>query len=851
MSELQPYFELRVAIDRTLYGGVVSCPPPITWDFAGLVGSPNTTASGLALDPTGQYIIQQPVIIPVDAGPELWQLDSGDDLPTTLPADGSASTYSAYYQLGTHETQGKGLLRQVRGGAAVTFAAVLANSGTTDGWHADDEGFSLFITRGGPGVTPSGAVATPENFKFYVELSNGRDTGLPGLRLAVEAGVPIRLEASFDEDASWQPVDVATALGDSETYLSGKGRRLGLDIVPLTSSAYWQWRAWKDASDAQGRFPQAAPGSFGDLPPLPGEVPAGRPPDFVAVVIGGGDAVLVWQQEIALFPAGDIRISGQGGQFGVRVARRRYLPECLASLPEQQRINPLSGLPTGRCSGLFPFAGGDGSNKDEMYALMGTVTSRNAARADLTLTTPNRGVDTGVETLAVLPGGGAILTAVLASATLDFPNIFRGPGAVPNVVRYTQADGLYRMSETSRFLPSVLGVTSSASVTFADSQGLLAPGRGVVPAVRAAVLYRGIAAQGQYGAADYDDGCLGVQGFSGLSPNGDEPGFEWFYNGNGVRCFTLHMIDGARENVPLLWMDPWDGRCQYDIAREIGYKLNLPDEYMDFPLCHQGEDCPHYHLPTGTLRSPLFAVPPEMKCMDALRLLRSVSGARDPLTGVVLPMYLYFDRQKHLQFYGMPAGLVNIFRDPAYDPVLAGLSQSKVFSKIPALNDDGTPALNEFQRGGLGSQASMNNIRTSVVLAGQQPTDSAFLFGFSNSPEFGAGDLGDPSQTGYVGVNDSYVDINRLLSSPEAMEISLANTLAQTSFPQISSRFRAHFQSNLWALDTVGVLDDYTQGAGQPVPYYVTGLDSEMELVNKQWQQGSTINAHLLGQATE
>ncbi len=848
MSDLQPYFELRLAIDRTLYGGVVSCPPPITWDFAGLVGSPNTTATGLALDPTGQYIIQQPVVIPVDAGPELWQLDNGDDLPTTLPADGSVSLYSAYYQLGTHETQGKGMLRQVRGGAAVTFAAVLPISivGDSSGWHTDDEGFSLFITRGGPTINPGGAVATPENFTFYVELSNGRDSGLPGLRLAVEAGVPIRLEVSFDDDQTWQPVDVATSLGDSETYLSGKARHLDLDIVPLTSSAYWQWKAWKDASDAESRFPQAAPDSFGDLPPLPEEVPAGRPPDFVAVVIGGGDAVLVWQQEAALFPAGDIRISGQGGQFGVRVARRRYLPDCSASLPEQQRINALSGLPTGRVSGLLPFAGGDGSQKDEMYALAGTVTNRNAARAELTLTTPDRGLDTDEDTLAVLPDGGAVLTAVLASATLDFPKVFRGPVNVAEVVSYTQESGLYRMHEVCRLIPSILGVRSSASVTFADRDGLLAPGAGVTPAVRAAVLYRGILSDN-----GYDDGALGVQGFSGLSPDGQMPGFQWFYDENGVKHFTVQLIDGARENVPLLWMDPWDGECQYAIAREIGYKLNLPDAFMDFPLCRRGQDCPHYHLPTGTLRSPLFAVPPEMKCMDALRLLRSASGARDPLTGVVLPMYLYFDKQKHLQFYGMPAGLINIFRDPSYDPVLAGLSQSKVFSKVPQLTEDGYPALNEFQKGGLSSQVSLDNIRTSVVLAGQQPTDGAFLFGFSNSPQLGAGDEGDPLATGYLGVNNPYVDINRLFSSPEAVEVAEANTLAQTSFPQVSTDYRAHFQSQLWALDTVGVQDDYTQGTELPVPYYITAVDSYMEIQNKQWHQGSAVSGHLLGQASE
>lgn len=797
MSNLTPYVRLDIATYKIVYGLVLSSPQAITWNLAGLFGRPDTAFSGLVPDPTGQYLIQQPVYVPIPADPSRWTVDGAAPLPTVDTGDPTAPVHAA----GTDEGKGVTSLRQTRGGPSVLSKVIFASA------HADDEGMALGLMRGGPVTTPGAAIPGKADFNLYIELNWGREAGTTGLRLAMEAGNPIRLETS-DDDVTWTTADVAAALGDSEAYLTSKGRNLLIEVCPLTSSAYY------DALAA-------------------GQTPAsyGKPADLVAVTLNGGDAVLVYQEEAAEFPAGKVRLTGKGGQWNALYALRRYLPGGLAGLPEQQRLKPLTTSPQGRVRGFLPYGAAQ-------VVVTPTLTSRTAATAQLTVQTPPGALDGQAAVIARVPGGAAILTAILSAATLDFPGVFQGPTAVPDTISYTTAaDGLIGLRERQRFAQDWFGITRSATVFFSDPKKLLAPGRGVTAAIQAAAVTRGFTTP-----EGYDDRRVGFAGISGLG----KPGFRWYWQ-DGKPYFALEVSDGWRENVPILWMESWDAQCLYCIARELGYKMGLTDDAMAFPYCVRDSDCPHYRLPSGTLKEPLFKVPPTMLAGQALRFLRASSGERDPISGQVQPMYLFFDRQRVLQFFPMPIGLVNIFVDPAYDPVLAGLAQSKVFSAVPAFSGPGLPALNEFVRGTLESAVSLDNIRTDVVLAGQRPGDGAFLAGFESSPNLGP--EGSGRDWGNVGIQVPFVDINRLYANPEALEIALANAHVQTSFPATTTDFSAFFQSDLEALDTVGVIDPWSQGSDVAIPYYVTGLDSDYMLRETGWDQGSLVGGHLLGQA--
>ncbi len=805
MADLEAYLRLDVADQKEVYGIVTYCGDTVEWTLSGLfasagIGRPDTQFQGLVPDPTGDFLIQQPVYVFQSAGPESWLHADGSPLPLK-PAD-VKPPQTAYYQPATEETNGTLYLRQVTGGPAAAADAVWGYR------HDDDEGFALFCTRGGPAISPGADQINGAAFNFYAELSSqlpdGDTAPLPGtLRVCIEAGRPVRLEVANDA-GEWVTADIG--FGDSEALLAAADRRLLIDVCPLTNADYW--------ADA---YAAAPPSTYG------------KPPDCVAVTVGAGPnaQTLVYRAEGAAFPAGQVRITSLGGQWAVRPAVRRYLAFGSASLPELKRLREFKTEPQSRITGFVPWS----DDPAGIAEVVGTLTGSSAVTGLLTIQTPDDFLDDDPRTQQVAPGGAGYLTCILSAAGLNFPAAGQGPSPVPYVVSYAP----YAATEYARFSQAEFGIRRGVTCFFAEQD--LSPAS-VVPAVRAAALVRGI-----YTASGYDDTQTAFWGLSGMGGSG----FRWFWGPNGQRHFALDIAEGWRDFVPILWTERWDGQCHYKVMRDLGRKMGLPDALMDFPLC-EGGNCPHYHLPTGTLREPIFQLPPQMSCPDAMRFLRSVSGERDPFTGVVQPMYLYFDRLRHLQYYPMPAGLLNIFALPGYDPVLAGLSQAKVFQAVPSFTD-GYPVLNEFVRGSLESRATLDNIRTDIVLAGQRPSDGAILTGYYSNPYLGTDPLANPGLPGYVGVSQPFVDINRLYSSVEAIEVMLANAIAQTQFPSVSTDFTAHFQSSLDPLSVLGVLDPFTQGTDQPVPYYVTGITSTIEQVGQEWRQGSTVSGHLLGQA--
>lgn len=800
MSDLNPYLRLDVADQKEVYGLVTYCGDTAEWTLSGLIGRPDTQFSGLVPDPTGDFLIQQPVYVPQPAGPESWTHADGTNLPLR-PSD-VKPPQTAYYQSATEETNGTLYLRQVTGGPAASADAVWGYL------HDDDEGFALFCTRGGPAISPGGSQISSGQFNFYVELSSALPDGdaapVPGcLRVCIEAGNPVRLEVA-GEGGAWTTADVGT--GDSEALLAAADRRFLIDVCPLTNADYW-------ADIASGSPPSTY----------------GKPPDLVAVTVGAGPAaqVLVYRAEGAAFPAGRVRVTNLGGQWAARPAVRRYLASGSASLPELKRLREFKTAPKSKITGFVPWS----DSPAGIAEVVGTLTGPSAVTGVLTVTTPPDFLDGDFRTQQVAPGGAGYLTCILGAAGLDFPVAGQGPSPVPAVSSYYP----YAATETSQFSQAEFGVRRGVTCFFAEQD--LSPAS-VVPAVRAAALVRGIVTP-----SGYDDTQAAFWGLSGMGGSG----FRWFWQ-NGQRHFALDIAEGWRDFVPILWTERLDGGCHYQKMRMFGRKMGLVDSLMDFPICDGGSECAHYHLPTGTLREPIFQFPPQMSCPDAMRFLRSVSGERDPFTGIVQPMYLYFDRRRHLQYYPMPVGLLNIFAKPGYDPVLAGLAQSKVFQAVPSFTD-GEPNLDEFVRGTLQSRATLDNIRTDIVLAGQRPSDGALLTGYFSNPFLGTDPLANPGLPGYVGVSQPFVDINRLYSSPEAIEVMLANAVAQTQFPAVSTDFTAHFQSGLDPLNVVGVADAWTQGNDLPVPYYVTSITSPIEQVGQEWREGSTISGHLLGQA--
>jgi hypothetical protein len=287
-----------------------------------------------------------------------------------------------------------------------------------------------------------------------------------------------------------------------------------------------------------------------------------------------------------------------------------------------------------------------------------------------------------------------------------------------------------------------------------------------------------------------------------------------------------------------------DGQCHYYAMRQIAYRLGFTDDGLNFPYCGRDSDCPHYHLPQGTTFDPLMRFPPNMTAVEAMLTVRGVSGEIDPASGAVLPMYLYVDRGGVLQYFPAPVGLVNLWTDPTQTPQSQTIFLQKTFSVTPILDPSGLPALNEFVRSGpTGTSASLDNIRSPILLQGLRPTDGAFVEGFYGNEDL----IQNPYAPGYIGLPTPYVQTSRLFSSAAATAMALAVAAVQMSFPSVSCDFNTMYQSGLFGLELIGLQEPGITGNTLPVPFYTTLVHSAARA------DGSAMNTYvegrLLGQA--
>ena len=435
MADLTPYARLDVSSTRSAYGLVTYCGDTLSWHLADLLGREDTSFVGFAADPSGAYLIQQPINFPIAADPTQWALQTG--------TPGTPGNNLALWGQGTDETSGTTFLRQLNGSNALTYSA------THKTIRQDDEGVQIRLFRAAPAKPTSGAAPTGANYAIYVEFSAGRAAGDYGLRLAIERGNPIRLEGSFD-GSTWTTLDIASDQGDSEDYLSANGRNLTIDVVPLTARQYYD------------NLPEAA--SYSD-----------PPPDIISVVLNNGDATLSFRTDQAYLAAGQVSIYGTGGQWTARISQRRYAPSGRFVMNEIVRYRPFQTQPRCYFTGYSPF--------DDVGVLTPTLTDVNKAYVSGAITAAPSDIDAT---------GGALHTVILANVQIDFPRAYTGPQAVPTVTSYNPV----AYTELHSFDQTTFCTRSSAMVTLEDNDGSL--WSNIALGVRAGALYRGWTSGGGY-----------------------------------------------------------------------------------------------------------------------------------------------------------------------------------------------------------------------------------------------------------------------------------------------------------------------------------------------------------------
>jgi len=775
MANITPTASFVVAYDRDAYGLMTYCGDDLSWHLADLTGRDDTEFTGLTKDPTEDYLIQQPVLIPVSADPTQW---------TLLTSGATPAAWSA----GLDGTSQKSFISQNNGAVATPFSATFKTL------RVDDEGVSLNIFRGAAMTAVGGSQPIGANYAMYVEFSSGRQAQDYGLRLAIEAGNPIRLEGSFDGIA-WTTLDIASDQGDSEDYLNAWGRYLQIDVVPLTS------RAWYDA------LPQSTQWSD-------------PPQDIICVSLNNGDVILKFQTDQAYLAAGAVAITGTGGQWSCRYSKRRYVVSANFITNEIVRYRAFQTDPRCFFRGFSPF--------NDLGVIIPTLTDINKCYVSVAISAIPSDVDAT---------GYAIHTVILSSVDVDFPRSFIGAATVPTTV--TNQPIAY--TEQSFFDQSTFCTRSSALITLEDNGGALAPG-GIIPAVRAAYLSRGWI---------YDDGSTDAQiGITGLTALDSVQGIRWFYEGK-QKFVQISISDkfrrGDSDLATIGYLLPFDNQCHFYALRQIFYRMGIGDDFLNFPFCQRDSQCAHYHLPQGTNAAPLLRFQPQTSPMSAALQIRGMSGEYAPDGKTILPMYLYMDSAGIVQYFPAPVGLIKTWLDPSLSIQSQSIPLFQTYSMVPGFTA-GFPNLNEMVGSSMGSTASLANIRTPIVFEGLSPKSGDVILGTSYNPGLGGSLLANPNQFGYIGVDSPIFNISRLFSSQEAVNVALQVATIQTSFPAIRTNFTAHLQSGLRPLMAIGVQDFGTQGTTGTVPYYVTSVTNRADLGIKPWAI-SEVGARLLGQA--
>lgn len=662
-------------------------------------------------------------------------------------------------------------------------------------------GFKVDLFRGAAQQVPGQAsvALTPDNFNFYVSFNvNSTSPNGPFLSLAIEYGKPICLNISYDGE-NFTTVAVADQLGDSETYLNSVQRHLVINVLPETDTSWWN------------SLPESAQVSD-------------QPPDQVVVTLNGGDAVLVWKAQQAFFADGQLDISYSGGQWGCYVYDTVFYPSGSMQLPAQFRAVQFGSQPSGSASGYYP--------EGNFAVLTPNVLTVVSADASLSVGTTSDGLTNGYSEGSVF----------LNFATADFPPVFKGRSTgIAYASFYDIADqgvpAICSWSDSHDFYQRDFLVRSSGMVRLVDNLGTLAPGQSnaIGPFIRAAALVRGNVGYDNL-LNPYNDTQVGITGLIGGRVR------QWW---EGKQFYLeLPLTDRFRDQKIVGYMPPLDGKCHYYAMRQLGYRLNLTDDWMaSFPYCNGLAGCPHYKLPRGTTYEPLFQLQPGMGVLNAMLKVRSVSGDVDLATGQVLPMYLFFDQFGNLIYQAAPVGLVQTWLDPSLSPITQGVAIQAAYSGAPQFSDFGVPALNEFISE-LGSSTSLDNIRTPIVLEGLSPVDAALVTGTYRNTA-----LDDPNTFGYPGGDMPYYDISYLYSSVEATAFALQIAGVQMSFPGIESQFRAYIQSGLFPLMTVSVTDPFTQGTNFPVSYYTTNVKTWGTQTGDRYDSGTRAVCRVLGQS--
>ena len=364
MADLVPTAAIAVADDRQAFGVVTSPDQSVSWDLRAYLdyGSGGAAFSGLALDPTRQYVCQAGTAVALDADPSQWSNLAGATFSFGTDASGPGA--------------GKKFLRgQATGAALMTGVSLYTRQA--------EEGVELALYRS--------AVTAGVTSDFYLSFQPSGGSGSQ-FRLALVPGFPIRLQTSPNGE-TWADAQSASELGECESYLDSRSRSLTVSVMPMTDPS---WSAG---------LPQSAASS-------------GPPPNLLVVNLNNGDSLL--SVPATTFPADFlVGFSGHGGQFGLRLGRRRYAVLCAGSLPPQVRARDFSTAPVARFQGYTSFG----------TQLTGEITTdgHNQAAGSFTLDASAQVDETGL----------AVYTVFLSALDGDFPAGQIPPDAAPDWTDYT------------------------------------------------------------------------------------------------------------------------------------------------------------------------------------------------------------------------------------------------------------------------------------------------------------------------------------------------------------------------------------------------------------------------------
>lgn len=769
---LIPHAELRVGLPADFFGTQDSLPETVSWDLRGLLayGSSSAAYSGLTLDPTGQYVMQAVQAVWIDADETQWTTSGGT------------------YNHGIDPETGKKFLRQTD--PTATFSAVNAYA------RAAEEGLSCSLFRGG------GSTGSPD---FYLWLSSGAVSGVQQLRVAFTPGRPVRVQSSLDGGATWATVATANGLGDSDRYLSSRGRRVNVTVIPETDPA---WAA-------------ALPGAL---------AVSGPPPGQIVVNIGHGDAILTIPAPS--FVAGSLKITGTLGQWAVGVAKIRYAVNPSATLPAQTRPND---LPSGAVTHAQGYLFGAG-----VLTLTVTNPAANSAAATLAISTSGYTDGTGYSTKTVF----------LSTVDIDYPGSGEAPAASPAYTTYYPT--YTRLRKT--FNPRTGFVRAHADLLFSNSDLQKVPGL-VHLGCRAGSLFLG------YLDANTGESIAGpgavqqvLTGWTGLGTDTGQ-GWEWI---DGIPYFRITLDDklrvGDADQEICGYQLPYDYQCHYYAVRQQLYRMGIRDEFLTaFPNVGRNQDTsdftggPFYYLPGGTTREPLLQPEVGQHLNDFLAVIRKY--AAEPSDGQYSPMVIGSDPAGNILYYPIPPGLVQAILNPTNESDVSALTPLTTFGRSMNLDDSGNPMLNEFRRGGVRTSCTLTEVRNEIVLLGIDPNTGDIITAFNVNGALGGSSSAAPNTPGYLGSRRRYYDTSRLYNNTATAAVGLALASVLLNYPTIRTTIPdPYLQPWMGPLDVFSINDYATTGTTADVPFFVETVECVVDKSRQQWDGYSSIGGRLLGE---